>query len=186
MQIILALDLSVQSTGYCFMDLTGQVLETGTILPAKYKNHTKDKYPKKTIINIQSAVSQISELVSQYSQDYELSDIVIEEINPGKKGTVTTKILSWVQGLLLAELGFDYNYHFITSSQWRSALKLKFSAEDKTFNRIAAKKDRITFKHLAISFVNSRYKVDFKFEDNDTAEAICIGLAYLKGKGLTL
>lgn len=186
MKILLALDLSVLSTGYCFMDYSGKVLETGTILPEKYKNHTKDRYPRKTIRNINSAVSQIQDLFDQYSENHEIVDVVIEEINAGKTGTKTTKILSWVQGLLLNSLGFDVNYHFLTSSTWRSILNLKFRPEHKVHNKKSAKKDRITFKHLAIGLVNERYQIEFGYEDNDTAEAICIGLAYLKKNGLKL
>jgi len=188
--IILALDLSIVSTGYAFMKYDSEVICTGTICPEKYKNHSKDKYPVSTLKNIVSDVLQISEIVKEYSEEYNITDIIIEEINASAGGTKTIKALSWIQGFLLEELDpSKFNFEFITCSTWRSALGLRYSASDKEHNKPLKKrhKDRITFKHLAINKVNKIYGTDFKLEDNDITDSICIGLAHLKiNKGLQI
>jgi len=187
--VIVALDLSINSTGYAIMDLESKVLECGTILPFKYKNYTKDRYPKSTLKNIASDVDQLSEIIRSYSKDYNIERIIIEEINAGKGGTKTIKGLSWLHGFLMVELGYDnYRFDFVTSSGWRSDLKLKFSEEQRKFNKSLKKwdKSKITYKHLAIVKVNEIYGTEMDYEDNDVAEAICIGLSYLVKKGLTL
>lgn len=181
--VILALDLSISSTGYAFMDYNRKVLETGTILPETYKGHYKDRYPFKTIRFIDSTIEQILELLAEYSLKFEIRDIVIEEINPGGIGGIKTiKGLSWIHGFLMRDLGFqDYKFHFILSSVWRAANGLKLSAEQRAHNKRVGKKSKeiINYKHLAIDKVNEIYGTEFTMEDNDVCDAVCIGLAFL-------
>jgi len=188
--IILSLDLSVHSSGYAFMKYDSSIIETGTICPAKYKNYTKDKYPVSTIKNVLSDVDQFVELIAEYSKSYTIETILIEELNVGGGKVITVKALSWIHGFLLAELGpQNFDFKFISSSTWRSALKLTFSAEQKAHNKGLKKfdKSKITHKHLAINKVNSIYGTDFEMADNDICDAIAIGLAYLvKEKGLEI
>jgi hypothetical protein len=39
-------------------------------------------------------------------------------------------------------------------------------------------------KMLAVNYVNFMFKLDFKLKDNDIAESICLGLAFLKGAAI--
>lgn len=184
-KILLALDLSVASSGYAFMDYSGKVLETGTIIPAKYKNHTKDRYPVSTIKNINSDVEQFVEIIAGYNRSYDLQDIVIEELNSNKGGQKTIKALAWIHGFLINAIGVEnFKYTFMTSAIWRSKLGLKYTDEQKLHNKKLPKRDknRITFKHLAIIKINEIYGTEFEYEDNDLVEAIGIGVAFLKDK----
>jgi len=189
-RVVLALDLSISSTGYTFMDYNQNIIETGTIIPESYPLHTKDRYPVKTIKFIDSTVEQILELLAEYSLKYEIKDIVIEEINVGGLGGIKViKGLSWIHGFLMRDLGFqDYRFHFLHSTTWRSAIGLKLSTTQKVHNKKVGKKskDYITFKHLAVDKVNEIYGTELTLEDNDVADAVCICLAFLiKNKPLT-
>jgi hypothetical protein len=42
-------------------------------------------------------------------------------------------------------------------------------------------KGRVTKKHVAVIEANRRFGLDFKQKDNDIAEAILLGVAYLSG-----
>lgn len=175
MKVILSLDLSIKSSGYSVMSFSGDILEKGLILPEKYRNYTRDKYPKKTIKFIQSIVQQIQDLVEKLSETHEIDYIVIEEINPGKGGLVSTKSLSYLHGILLDRLiDIEYKIKFVKTSEWRS--KLKISA--KGFAKV---KDAI--KIVTIDWANKNYGLSLEMTtkgDHDIADAIAIAEAFRK------
>jgi hypothetical protein len=55
-------------------------------------------------------------------------------------------------------------------------LKAKALADSK---KLLGVKGRVNKKHLALRYVNERYHLKLKVKDDDMADAICIGLAYL-------
>lgn len=42
---------------------------------------------------------------------------------------------------------------------------------------------KVTFKHLSVQYVNKKFKLELKLKDNDIADSICLGVAYLKQLG---
>ena len=105
----------------------------------------------------------------------------------------------------VSEVGITY----LSSSEWRTNLGLTMSKDQKENNRaltairrkIRAKyhglkspearaalatskkelgiKGKVTKKHVALDFVNKLYGFKLKAKDDDIADAICLGLAYI-------
>lgn len=181
-KIILALDLSTKSTGYSVLDLDSNIIESGVITPEKYKNYTKDRYPKSTVKNCKSVSNQVLEVYNELLENYDITNVVIEEINPGKGSIIASKTLSIVQGFIIDGMIEEADkIKFIKSSVWRSKLKMTLSYEQKQFNKTAKKADKFTFKHVSVDYVNKHYEYVLDYEDHDIADAICIGLGFLKG-----
>lgn len=92
---------------------------------------------------------------------------------------------------------------YLSSSEWRKNLKLILTKEEKKANAKLAKakreaaaigakldkkklgiKGKVTKKHVAINYVNTRFgwtgtKNELKQKDDDIADAICLGCAYV-------
>ena len=101
---------------------------------------------------------------------------------------------------LVALRPLDIPIVYISSSAWRSALGITMTKEDKKNNAKLSKakklstdsgcpvdkkkvgvRGKIGKKHLAVRYINSVYNLDLLMKDNDIADAIALGLAYLKG-----
>jgi hypothetical protein len=68
------------------------------------------------------------------------------------------------------------------TSEWRKIVGLWMSKEDKKNNRqvsIGKKRGKITKKHLSVRMVNEKFNKSLKLKDNDEADAILLGLAYV-------
>ncbi len=121
-------------------------------------------------------------------------EIVIEETNKGKN-RYTQKILEFTHKAVLIELsGCSFKLSYISTSIWRNKLGQKASKEDIKNNKLVNKANRegkskkslgltgkITPKHRAIRHVNETFNLNLKMKDNDKADAICLGEAYLAG-----
>jgi Holliday junction resolvasome RuvABC endonuclease subunit len=167
--IILALDLSINATGWAvFQD--SNILDFGVIKTKKAASY-KDKYPKSTVKKAIYATEEIKNIIQKYNPEV----IVYEEINPGssyrKRSVVTIKALSFIHGYIFKDnLDIIDRFEAIKSSEWRSTLGLP--------NR----GDRV--KSAAIELVNNTYGLQLKFEDDDIADAICQARAYLIRKNI--
>jgi hypothetical protein len=92
------------------------------------------------------------------------------------------------------------NVVYLSCSAWRSTLGLQMTKEDRRNNAKLSKakktaelygtkldkaalgvKGKVTRKHLAIRFVNNLFGLSLLVKDNDQADAICLGVAYLRG-----
>lgn len=126
--------------------------------------------------------------------------IVIEEINMGKSRW-SQKILEHLHFCVLAQLkdtGIPIVY--LDSSAWRSALKLTMTKDQKKANAALSKAKKaaaadgikvdkkalgvagkVTKKHVALLAMNERFGLDLKMKDDDIADALCLGCAFLAG-----
>lgn len=186
---LLGLDLS-SKCGWALLD--GDSLEYGLIrAPMGLDEYLKcHGYPHGFI----KAVGDQAEEVLRLVLDKKPSIVVIEETNLGKQ-RYTQKYLEWLHKSLLDKLLLtDVKVVYVSSSQWRSALSLVMSRQDRKNNQKLSKarklgvdkkvfgvRGKITKKHLAVRYVNEKYKLGFKVKDNDVADAICLCDAFLSG-----
>jgi hypothetical protein len=69
----------------------------------------------------------------------------------------------------------------INNKVLKKAKELAAATKSKLDKSKVGIKGAVTKKHLAIRFVNATYGLDLKVKDNDIADAICLGAAYLNG-----
>lgn len=157
------------------------------------------EYPSCYLLAAEAQAANLAQLSARFDPDM----VVIEETNLGKSRYVQ-KFLEFLHCTTLRELrNVKQIPVYISSSNWRSALGLQMSKEDKKNNgklskakRIAAQegkkldkaglgiKGRIGKKHLSVRYVNAHFGLNLKMKDNDVADAICLGTAYLVGANL--
>lgn len=191
-KLLLSLDLSTTATGWAVFNIETKELLTYGALKPKVAGLTKMKYPLQQLKKIQNMVSQIQELISQYSN---IQAIVIEEVNR-HMNRVAGKTLDSLHGLLWDRI--ESQIHLITyidsdgREGWRTRLKLKLSEADKENNKDRKKTNKkiakgqtklpiINKKHLACRFVNKKFNLNFDVDlnatDNDVVDAIGLGWA---------
>jgi hypothetical protein len=192
---VLALDLST-NTGWAVIDASSgspAVVDKGNVTN-KVKT-VVGKYPYNYIDN----ANIIADAVLVLAADHQPSAIVIEETNKGKS-RYTQKTLEFIHFAVLSRLRakFGDQVFYVNTSNWRKSLNVQLSAADKKANqklsraKAKAKKDgikldkkalgikgRITKKHLAVRVANSTFNLKLVQKDNDIAEAILLGLAYI-------
>jgi hypothetical protein len=131
-----------------------------------------------------------------------LSAIVIEETN-GARQRFTQKFLEYCHLALLNQLR-TLTWHdkvvYVNTSDWRRKMDVRLTKEDKSQNaklsrnkRKAADKGekldkktlgirgRTTIKHVAIRRANELFGLSLLAKDDDIADALLIGSAYLRG-----
>jgi len=154
-------------------------------------------YPWSYVFAAQDMASKIKELVERIKPEV----IVIEETNKGKN-RYSQKFLEFTHIKILESLGTSVPLFYVNSSAWRKTLGIELTKADRKNNsKISTAKKisrntgegvhkvkkalgvrgRIGKKHLAVRFVNETYELQLKQKDNDTADAICLGTAYLRG-----
>jgi len=135
------------------------------------------------------------------AKTYPVDRIIIEETNKGQN-RYHQKLLEFIHCRVLDVLGAHGLTHvsYVNTKDWRKQLGISLSKADKranaklskakrVANSIGSKLDkkalgisgRITWKHLSVRYANERYGLNLKIKDNDIADAICIGTAYLDG-----
>ena len=92
------------------------------------------------------------------------------------------------------EKGYFSKVRYIDSTKWRKICEIKLTKEQSKHNKLArqANKAGTTYKvngkrkgitskkHLAVNMVNEKYGLKLKVKQNDEAESILLGLAYVK------
>lgn len=194
---VVGLDIST-STGWSFF-LEKKLVECGSLkLPLTLQEY--GEYPW----NYWKASNDMSDGIIKVIDDHSPDIIVIEEINLGKS-RYAQRILEWIHKSTLDKLQNKYpttKVIYVSSSKWRQSLGLQMSKEDRRNNAKLSKAKRlirqsgsmlkvdkanlgirgkITKKHLAIRYVNSKYSLQLKMKDNDKADAVCIADAYFCG-----
>lgn len=122
--------------------------------------------------------------------------VVIEETNLGRN-RYSQKQLEWIHYQVLNSIrSFECAVFYVNTSDWRRKLGTTLTKEDKKLNAKVRKlkksgdkeglrklgvRGKIGKKHVAIRFVNAYYNLQLRMKDNDVADAICIGSAYLLG-----
>lgn len=191
---ILALDYSTHA-GWAYFE-EGKLVEYGTL---HCDTMVKDEgtYPW-SYVSVAHRQADLTLIQLIWSRDQTPDVVVIEETN-GSKNRYTQKLLEFLHLALLdrfATIGVKVVY--VNTGDWRKNLGIWLTKEQKKANaklskaKSAAKKagvkldkgalgirGKITKKHAAVHYVNERFGYKLKIKDNDAAEAICIGLAFL-------
>jgi hypothetical protein len=195
----LALDIST-NTGYALLLSDKSVKTWGNIYNSKVV-HDFGFHPWGYLKAAQSIADKIYNLALKLNPD----TIVIEETN-GSRSRFTQKLLEYIHCCTLRELskiGYEGKVFYINTSAWRKAVGIELTKEQKKQNTKLSKAKskaggsltpaqkktlgivgKITKKHIAVMVVNDMYDLGFKQKDNDIAEAILLGLAYLNGAPL--
>ncbi len=194
---VLSLDIST-NTGYALLDYERAVpLLWGNVWNEE-KVDTFGSYPYSYLAAAQTIASKIEQIVNKHQPDH----IIIEETNKGKN-RYTQKILEFIHCSVLNKLNYlpwQTRIVYISTSVWRQKVGIELTKEQKKNNAKlskakskaggklthAQKKElglagRTTKKHVAVIEVNKRYGLEFKQKDNDIAEAILIGVAFIEG-----
>lgn len=158
--IILGLDLSTSSTGYCIFEIKGGkkfLVHHDTIKP-KIKGISKMKYPISTYHKMLDIAAKVRDVVAKWEPD----KVYIEEVNRGinRKGQKGLDGLHWMVMLysLMVDVDFLNKLHFVDSNGktgWRTILGLK------TTNYKHLKGMSLRWKVAAQDFVNKKYKKQF-------------------------
>ncbi len=197
---VLSLDIST-NTGYALLDMERAVpLLWGNVWNDK-KVEEYGEYPYSYVDAAKALAQKIFDVAVRHQPD----KIVIEETNKGKN-RYTQKILEFIHCTTLGFLragGWEGNIYYISTSVWRRQMGIELTKEQKKANaklskakskaggKISAKekkaigvKGRTTKKHVAVLAVNEKYGLEFIQKDNDIAEAILLGAAFIAGAAL--
>lgn len=185
---LLTLDLSMKS-GFALFE-NGALSDFG-LLASKKKVAEFGQYPYDYVLAADWMANSIkNELIDKFNPDI----VVIEQTN-SSRNRFSQKILEFIHKSVLSMLqNTNIKVYYISTSHWRRTLNLGATKEDKKNNALINKankqgkskkdiglKGKITPKHRSVRFVNEAFKKDFKLKDNDVAEAICLGEAFLRG-----
>ena len=196
---ILALDIST-SAGWAILDgprdagVLPKIIDKGLVKnPRKVREHGEYPWSYK-----HAADWLADELFSVASRNAHLGIelVVIEETN-GSKSRYTQKILEYIHKATLDRFE-GYTVAYVDTREWRSVLGCLLSKEQKKLNQKLAKakreatamgltvdkkalgiKGKVTKKHVAINWANEHWGLSLKAKDDDIADALCVGTAYL-------
>ncbi len=203
---ILCLDVSSKCGWATFHDNSATPLKYGVIHADGdvLVGPPGSKYPWSLMNNVMQMKEKIRKLVEEHGPDV----VVIEETNLGKQ-RYAQKYLEWLHFNLVAyfhvmitQKGWPQEVIYLNSREWRRVLGLKLTKDDVKMNAKVRSIKRNTFlsnevknealkalgargvknkKHLALDFVNQKYSLGLIVKDNDIADAICLGAAYIAG-----
>jgi len=162
MNKFIALDQSTTKTGYAiFEDL--KLIESGIFW-------SKDK----------DMLTRIEEMYLQIHKkmiEYDIHQFVFEDTF-NRLNVKVSKHLAFLQGAIMG-LAFvnDYAFNIYMPAAWRALLG--FKKKSKQNPQPNFKKNRDYQKHLAIEFANNKYELMLHEDEDDRAEAICIGHAFM-------
>lgn len=191
---LLALDISTHTGWATWEDSVFK--DYGVIDPPKTLKELGLKYPSSFLTFCDGISESIFELVKKVQPN----SIVIEETNRAK-ARFSQKQLEWIHCLTLQKLNTYnnlLNVHYVSTSAWRKVLDIRMSKDDKKNNKKvndakkngvnkkeAGVKGKVTTKHLAIRFVKEKYNINLLVKQNNEADAICLGEAFLNNVPLT-
>lgn len=179
---ILTLDLST-STGWALLESslespkTIQLIAYGNI-KAK-PSQTQDCYP----INYLWCSREIATYVCEIYRTYPGIDwVIVEDTNKGQQ-RFSQKLLEFIHCTVFSCLRTYFatvQIGYVNTSEWRKVVSLHLTKDQRVANRkkIASK---VTLKHIAVQRVNSLFSLSFKQKENDIADAILLGVAFLQG-----
>lgn len=168
--MILALDMATKKTGWALFNAEGNLLNYGVIRTTKddAKERMKEIY---------------EEIYRKILEFPKINVVVFEDVPLNNHNNLKTgKDLSILQGVVLS-LCFEneLKYALYNPSAWRSIIGL--------YNGTREGMKRDYQKQAAVNKVNEIYGFDFVYNetetktrqtDDDKAEAICLGLAYIQ------
>lgn len=164
---ILSFDQSTRLTAYAVFD-NGELINHDLI---KIKTKDADK-------RFVEMCSEVFKIIAKESPDV----VVCENVSLQTNAAVLTS-LARLLGAIIGWCIFDNtDYYTYYASQWRRLLGFTGDKKcDSDEDSPKKKCDRTYYKEKAIAYIKDKFGID---EGDDVAEAICIGLAYLKDKGI--
>lgn len=179
---ILALDLST-STGYAIFEDGNLVLHD--VVKCKVDNFNVQNFPNKQDeypYNIIDSAKCIMDAVGMLTTTYEIDYIVIENTVRGQNRH-TQRVLEFIHYAVLEGVReLPCKVEYLDPSEWRKLIGLRLTIEDKKHNKLVKQKKakkKVTYKHLSVRYCKEKYDLELKMKDNDIADAICLGTAYL-------
>ena len=167
--MILGLDMATKKTGYGLLDNEANLYDYGVI--------------RTTSSDTRSRIKELYNEIEDIIKNNNIKHIVFEDVPVTNHNNLKTgKDLSILQGAILS-LCFRYNieYSFYAPSAWRSIVG--------TYDGTREGMKREVQKQRAVDKINELYSLNFIYNatetkirqtDDDKAEAICLGLAYIK------
>ena len=146
------------------------------------------------------ASKKMGQVLAKLVSDIKPRVVVVEETNKGRQ-RYSQKLLEYLHSALLTYISLDTEapaVFYLSTSEWRSALGIRLSKEDKKNNQKLSKakkasvdgkvdrkalgvKGKLTPKHLSVRYVNKKFGLQLKLMDNDISDAICLGDAFAFG-----
>lgn len=163
----MSLDQATKICGYAiFTD--GKLIESGSFM-------NSDPKEKNGITRIEEIYVQIYKKAKEYS----VNAFIFEDTFQ-KQNVKVTKLLCWLQGAIM-QLAFieDLGFTMYMPTSWRKVLGFKRKSK-KTNPQPDFKTNRDYQKYQAVEYVNNELGLMLGYDEDDRAEAICIGMAYLK------
>jgi hypothetical protein len=179
---VLALDASTKSGWAIFSD--GKLTESGQLEQVSVENFNVNDDPNKQPIyphNILEAAEKIGRRLQWFVKD-NAPDIIVVENTVRGKNRHTQRLLEWIHLEIVRRLRNVAPIVYMDPSEWRAIVEMRLSKDDKKNNRDVSKgkkRGRIGKKHLSVRMVNERFQMSLKLKDNDRADAILLGLAYV-------
>ena len=181
---VLALDASTKTGWALFVD--GELVDSGALAPVKIEDFNVNKEPNLSPLypyNVVDGAEAVGDSLVKFVRDqFPLDAVVIENTNKGKNRH-TQRILEFIHFHFLRRMRAHGDLiHYMDTSEWRSLVGLWMTKEDRKNNRdvkAGKKRGKINKKHLAVRTVNERYGMKLILKDNDQADAILLGQAYV-------
>lgn len=193
-QKILALDVSKRCPGWAYFE-DGKPTKYGAF-PNEKAIYEYGKYPWNYLEAAHETAAKLNALVVEFNPDV----VVIEETNSARS-RYTQKTLEFCHALLLQLLQvWPVQVVYLNTRDWRKTLSVHLSKEDKKQNAKLSKakrkaaatgekldlktlgiRGRINKKHVAVRWANAEYGLTLKQKDNDIADALALGAAFIRG-----
>jgi Holliday junction resolvasome RuvABC endonuclease subunit len=181
---ILSLDLSTKSGWAVFVDgiyeKSGELEKVNVVdFNVNDKPWERPGYPW----NIMDAAHAISDDIEKLILQEKPTFIVVENSVKGKNSS-TQRLIEWFHFTVLSIIKLQQiPFAYMMPSQWRSAVNLRLSKDEKKNNRDVSsgkKRGKITRKHLSVNMVNQLYpQLELILKNNDQADAILLCIGFL-------
>jgi hypothetical protein len=193
---VLALDISTKTGWAVFED--GKPTSWGTLFPDKEAKEF-GQYPFNYVSWAEYLADRLfDEIITPNGVTNTV--IVIEETNASKQN-YSQKILEYLHFCVVRKLRALVRDHsnviYLRTGEWRKATEAKMSKEEKALNakiarikkktgkklakidgKVVGKKGR---KHVALRVVQETFGIELKRKDEDAADALLLGLGFIKG-----
>jgi len=160
--------------------------------------YDSSRHPGDFLVYVDNYIDQLISEIKARDWFGGLDYIIIEQTNKGRDRW-KQKLLEWLHHELCKRFNYGYRFEicYIDTITWRRILSIKVTKEEKRSNRkiraynIEAKNDPdkkmiqgiVKIKDAAIDFCEKTFNLKMKKKDNNVAEAICLGYAWLKQEG---
>lgn len=194
---VLALDVSTKIGWALFQD--DKPLSWGTLFPDKTVRDF-GSYPINFVRLAEYLVARLMEEVigPRLNNFGPRLEIVIEETNASSKQNYSQKLLEFLHFCIVNSLDqHGITPKYIRTGEWRKHTESKMTKEEKALNakiarikkqtgkklakidgKVVGKKGR---KHVALRRVQDIFGIELKRKDEDAADALLLGLGYIKG-----